>query len=73
MNGDAEWNRWRGHTEALLENMDSTLNEQQKNLTTIREDLKSLKKEYYVFYGKAIGIGAVTSIVVTVIIKFLIG
>jgi peptide deformylase len=73
MNGDAEWNRWRGHTGALLENMDKTLIEVQKEVTRINKELGRLKKEYYVFYGKAIGLGIAASIIVTIILKFIPG
>jgi len=61
MNGDEqEWNRWRGHTEAILENTD-------ESLKALQKDLGGLKKEYYVFYGKAIGLGIVASGIVTII------
>jgi len=68
MNGDdSEWNRWRGHTEAILENTNESLKSLQHEVKGLRGDLGTLKKEYYVFYGKAIGLGVVASIIVTAV------
>jgi len=62
MNGDAEWNQWRGRTAALLESMNSELQDMNGRLQTI-------EKELYIMKGKTIAYGGSAAAVITIILQ----
>ena len=61
-----EWNRWRGRQEALLENLD-------KSLENIDDRLADLEKEHWMLYAKVIGLSASVSLLLAFGIQFLKG
>lgn len=55
MNGDSEWNRWRGEQTATLKLIKDELEDTKKALT-------ELKKEFYIIKGKTILFGGLAGI-----------
>jgi len=65
MNGDSEWNQWRGETTAILRLL-------RDEVSTVRRDVESIKQGLWTLQAKSGVYGGIAGIIVSILIKVFI-